>query len=180
MVILLLAAGAFVAVSLRADAALAATLACCVAMVFVAVLAQWHVASRVVSAYADENDFAAGIRRTITVLTVAAVVLLGGLAVLFVNARRDRDRDWRIANSRFRAGTPRTDVISALGKPDVELTGGEIDRAGVRGSDCSQRAASELDYFGSGRTGNRSCTVYLDREGRVLCVEQIQSVSAPR
>lgn len=107
----------------------------------------------------------------VRVLALAIVVALVVLAFLVRQGYVSR-REALLMSFELSPGAPRGAVVHALGQPDHELTGGDVQKyASGFEPGCVSCAATKLGYAPPKSGGGPYVAIYLDSGGRVLCVE---------
>jgi hypothetical protein len=103
---------------------------------------------------------------------VAFSIVVAALAAFLVYRGCVERHESLLLGVEFAAGTPRTQVVVTLGKPDQKLVGVELRKYSAPDSPACLKAATEcLRYFSPSEDGGPYCEVYLDAEERVVCVQ---------
>src|SRR3954469_22524931 len=102
---------------------------------------------------------------------VVALVSLAVFTAVVIYRHSLVHREILLFTVKFEIGTPRAEVVATLGTPDQELTGAELQKYAAVSNSACHAAMNVLRYFSPGRGGGAFCWVYLDAEGRVVCVE---------
>lgn len=126
-------------------------------------------ADEITSALRAEENASSRYRSQVihAISTVLIVIILGSYALRMYGNHRDD-----LLTNVDMAGSSRDAVIARLGRPDVELSHDDIRRFATGfNPDCIRRAVRQLDYYGSRFGKGIYCSVYLDHQDRVICVE---------
>ncbi|HEX3067591.1 MAG TPA: hypothetical protein VHX14_03375 [Thermoanaerobaculia bacterium] len=105
-------------------------------------------------------------------ISATSIVALAVIIAFFCYQSYVSKREHLLFSTEFRAGTPRTQVVKVLGRPDQEFTGNEMRKyAAPTDPVCLKAAAATLRYSPPTSNGGAYCEVFLDSGNRVVCVQ---------